>query len=169
MYCLRNSGVTDLLIVGPVFSDELVLSPEEAVPSVSALSSDNLDEVGHPSYATSNRHDSVVVRWSRAALVSALAFSFVLLVFGCKASLFDPGDGLRCRVARIEVSGAVWPRAHRSAGMIRLETEHAKSFCHSEPPRPMTHGRYERPEIGFLVDCLLEEFNPRSPPFSIQS
>lgn len=155
--------------IGPVFSDELVLSPEEAVPSVSALSSDNLDEAGHPPFATSNRHDSVVARWSRAVLVSALAFSFVLLVFGCKASLFDPGDGLRCRVARIEVSGAVSPRAHRSTGMIRLVTEHAKSFCHSELPTPMSHGRYERLDIGSLVNCLLEEFNSRSPPFSIRS
>jgi hypothetical protein len=138
----------------------------------SALSSDKLAEAGHPLFATKNRYMSVAARWSRASLVTGLVFSFVLLVFGCKASLFHPRDGLRCRVARIEVSHALSPKAHRSASRIRGETEHAKNFYLYGQARRITDGHYERYEcldISSVLDCLLEEFNPRSPPSSIQS
>jgi hypothetical protein len=56
------------------------------------------------------------VHWRRATLVASLAVCFVLLVFGCKASLFHPGSHVRCRVARIEVSIVLSKRSNVASG-----------------------------------------------------
>lgn len=106
--------------------------------------------------------------WRRATLVGSLAACFVLLVFGCKASLFQPGNHVRCRVARIEVS--IVPLKRSSiANDDRCQSQPASGVEASEPSTPTATAKCPSPRIAFLLDTARLQCSPRSPPSTTQS
>lgn len=97
----------------------------------------------------------------RAYVAIALCFSFAILVFGCKASLFQPGDGVRCRVAGAEC-------APRDSAMANPSGNEAPFWRRSmDCADPVDTGGpvfRESLAIAKLTDCAHRRLIPRSPP-----
>jgi hypothetical protein len=114
-----------------------------------------------PPVAISSIHKSPLTVRIRRYVAVALCLFFSVLVFACKASLFRPEDGVRCRVAGTDLVA----RNSMMAKPSGCET-HIRSYSVRYPDLVDTGGRVLREPlaIGDLVYPSRQIGSPRSPP-----
>lgn len=107
------------------------------------------------------RRSSLAVSF-HAYVAVALCFSFATLVFGCKGSLFQPGDGVRCRVAGAECA----PRDSAMANPSGNEAPFWRWSVDCADPVNDNGGPAFRESLamGKPTDCRHRSLIPRSPP-----
>lgn len=98
----------------------------------------------------------------RLYLAVALCFSFAALVFGCKFSLIQPKDGVRCRTAVAEIAARDTTTANPSGNEKHVWCE---STDYADLVNTGDHLLRELLAIGSLAECGRQRWSPRSPPW----
>jgi hypothetical protein len=133
---------------------------------VSARISSRLQAQGGPSSALVK--NSTPALGIRKSVAGALCFSFAVLVFPCQTSLFQPGQGMHCRAARIELSPSDSTRATHRGKMVGYSVQKVTGFTNSEPSQSGARWPYAEIGIELPSNSVHQKWNPRPPPASIR-
>jgi hypothetical protein len=120
-----------------------------------------IEAADHVVATLDEKHHAIGISRIRASIAFTLCFFFAILVFGCKASLFQSDNTFRCSVARIEITNS------GMSGANQLENARRPTPQVSLPDASYTSTTIEQHHpitIGVPVQRSRPVWTPRPPP-----